>query len=352
MLNFFNDFIINTKGSDYITTGGTSGKPLGFYIDKNRKGFEWFWMNHNWSKIGMSMKDYKGTLTNHKLNGKKFNIDTLIKEYQYDNFSLNDSYINFVVNHINSLKLKYFRAYPSAAFTICKYLEKQNIKTTLRAFLCGSENILSQQKQLIQDTLKIRMYTWYGHSEKLILAGEETSCENYHSNPFYGYTEIIDDNGNVIKEPGAVGELVGTGFINTKMPFIRYRTGDYAEYVGDSCKNCGHIGLTFRKVKGRWQGDKIHKSDGSSITTTALNLHSKYYNYIKGLQYYQEKLGEIELRIIPETNLTSDLKDEILRELSIKAGKGLKIKLIEVEFLELSAINKFQLLIQKLKLSS
>lgn len=347
IVNSFNDFIVSKKFADYITTGGTSGKPLRFYINKNRRGFEWFWMTNNWAKVGFTLNDYRAVLTNHKLNGKNYQIDHLLKEYQYNNFSLTDKYLDYIIEHINTKNIKFLRAYPSAAFMLAKYMLREKKSTTLKYFLCGSENVFKYQKELIEGALKIRMYTWYGHSEKLILAGEEKECDYYHSNPFYGYGEIIDEEGNRINEVGAIGELTGTGFINTKMPFIRYRTGDFAEYVGQVCPKCGHIGLTFKNVKGRWHGDIIYKSDGSHITTTALNLHNKFYDHIKALQYHQYKVGSLEVRVVPDNNFTKDIKEKITNDLKIKCGSGLDINVIEVPSVELSGINKFQLLIQK-----
>jgi len=349
ILNSFDDIVISKQASDYVSTGGTSGKPLGFYINKNRKGFEWFWMTNNWAKVGFNLSDYRAVLTNHKLGGKNYKVDRLLKEYQYNNFSLNDNYLKFITDHINQKELKYLRAYPSAAYMLANYLRKEKKQTTLNTFLCGSENVFKHQKELIEGVLNIRMYTWYGHSEKVILAGESRTCQNYHSNPFYGYTEIIDENNKSINSIGKVGELVGTGFINTKMPFIRYKTGDFAEYVGNVCPACGHIGLTFKNVRGRWQGDVIYKLDGSSITTTALNLHSDFYNYIKGLQYYQNQMGKLEVRVVPEYNFSKNIKEKISSELKLKSGSGLDIDVVEVEAVEYSAINKFQLLIQKTK---
>ena len=193
------------------------------------------------------------------------------------------------------------------------------------------------------------MYSWYGHSEKLILAGEGSICENFHSNPFYGFTEIIDINDQPVTTPGEKGELVGTGFINTKMPFIRYRTGDFAEFVGNVCPQCGHIGVTFSNIKGRWHGDRIYKSDNSIITTTALNLHNGIYNYIQNIQYYQNEKGKLIVRVVPEKNFTAEVKEKLYKELMEKVGQGLAIEIMEVDKVEYSKINKFQLLIQKIK---
>ena len=341
--------IITKSGADYVTTGGTSGKPLGFFINKNRKGFEWFWMTNNWGKTGFKISDYRAVLRNHRLQGKKFTIDPLLKEYQYDNFSLTPEYMDFIVEHINKTGLEFLHAYPSAAYIFANHLYKTGQQTTLKTFFCGSENILPRQKELIQTQLKYRMYTWFGHSENLILAGEGSTCENFHSNPFYGYTEIIDSNDKPVATPGQTGELVGTGFINTKMPFIRYRTGDFAEFVGNVCPQCGHIGVTFANIKGRWHGDRIYKSDNSIITTTALNLHNGIYNYIQNIQYYQQEKGKLVVRVVPEKNFTAEVKEKLFKELMVKVGHGLEIEITEVDKVEYSKINKFQLLIQKIK---
>lgn len=352
ILNSLDNMLVSKQSIDYVTTGGTSGKPLGFYINKNRKGFEWFWMTNNWSKVGFNLNDYRAVLTNHKLGGKNYKVDRLLKEYQYNNFSLNDDYLKFITDHINLKKLKYLRAYPSAAYMLANYLRREKKQTTLHTFLCGSENVFRHQRELIEGILNIRMYTWYGLSEKVILAGENRTCQNYHSNPFYGYAEIIDENGKPIKSMGEAGELVGTGFINTKMPFIRYKTGDFAEHIGSVCPNCGHIGLTFRNVVGRRKVDEIYKSNGASITTTALNLHGNIYNHIKGLQYFQEEKGKLQVRVVPENNFNAEIKSKFLAELKNRTGSDLELEIIEVPSLEYSINNKFQMLIQKLKKES
>ena len=348
VLDSFDKMILEKSGADYMTTGGTSGKPLGFYINKNRKGFEWFWITENWKKVGFSTNDYRAVLRNHKFNGQKFKTDPLLKEYQYNNFSLNDDYSDFIIKHTHENNIKFLHAYPSAAYMLASRIKKVKNKHSFDTFLCGSETVLPFQKELIQNDLKIRMYTWYGHSEKLILAAEESHCENYHANPFYGLAELVDNNGKPIKTVGSIGELVGTGFINTKMPFIRYSTGDFAEYIGETCPDCGHIGLTFKNVKGR-NGDKIYKSDGSVITTTALNLHGEVYKFIKNMQYFQEEIGKLEIRIISEDNFTPTIKNMLLNELLLKVGDHLKINIVEVDKIEYTVNNKCQLLIQKIK---
>ena len=344
-------FIVDKKGAEVCSTGGTtSGRPLKFYIDKNRKGFEWYWMaKYNWGKVGFDTKDYRAVLRNHKLNGAKHQVNHLLKEVQFDNHALKDSYLDYIIDYIVDHNLKFVHAYPSAAFLLAKRIYVTNRTTPIVAFLTGSESVFENQKNLIQNVLQKRMYTWYGHSEKLILAAENAHCEHYHVNPFYGYAEIIDSDGNVIDTPGQTGELVGTGYMNTKMPFIRYKTDDEAEFMGHVCPDCGQLGLTFKNVVGRRGADVIYKEDGSIITTSSMMLTYDIYQYIKGVQYYQRKKGELVIRIVPQKGYDAAAREKVLDIMLPRFRDGLKVELVEVESLEYTKNNKLKLLIQDME---
>jgi len=344
-------YVVDKRAADLCSTGGTtSGRPLKFYIDKSRKGFEWYWMaKYNWGQVGFKTGDYRAVLRNHKLNGAKHNVNHLLKEVQFDNHALKDAYLDYVIDYIVKHDLKFVHAYPSAAFLLAKRIYVTNRETPIVAFLSGSEAIFDNQKNLIQNILSKRMYTWYGHSEKLILAAETAHCENYHVNPFYGYAEIIDNNGNVVNTPGEWGELVGTGFMNTRMPFIRYRTEDEAEFMGYVCPDCGRVGLTFKNVVGRRGKDVIYKDDGSMITTSSMMLDYNIYQYIKGVQYYQRRKGELIIRIVPQKNYDASIRQKVLDIMLPRFRDGLKIELVEVESLEYTKNNKLKLLIQEME---
>lgn len=346
------NFLVEKAGADVCSTGGTtSGRPMRFYIDKSRKGFEWYWMaKYNWGKVGFELSDYRAVLRNHKLNGASHQVNHLLKEVQFDNHALKDQYLDYVIDYIVDHNLKFVHAYPSAAFLLAKRIYVTNRDTPIKAFLSGSESVFDNQKNLIQNILKKRLYTWYGHSEKLILAAENAHCENYHVNPFYGYAEIIGEDGQPVTTPGTLGELVGTGFINTKMPFIRYRTEDEAEYIGNVCPECGHIGLTFKNVVGRRGADAIYKEDGSIVTPSSMILSYDVYQYIKGVQYYQKKKGELIIRVVPQKGYNDEVRKKVLNTYMLPRFRdGLKIEMVEVESLEYTKNNKVKLLIQDME---
>lgn len=352
LLNF-PDMLISSVGADYITTGGTSGKTLGFYINRNRKGAEWFYMTSHWHRVGFSSSSYRAVLRNHVINDSDFYIhNSFLREFQFSNYNLTVEKLERIVNKLKQLKPEFIHAYPSAAYLLCKFLKDNQIELPfLKAFLSGSENIYDFQRELIQDTLGYRLFSWYGHSEKLILAAECEHTSNYHANPFYGFMELVDEEGYRVSKPGAIGEIVGTGFINTAMPFIRYRTGDFAEYVGESCPSCGRIGLVFKNVKGRWSGEMVYSRTKTPVSTTALNMHNELYDNIKGLQFYQSQFGRVVVRVVPEQTFRKDDEKKIISELELKLGSEFEVSIQTVQHLEYTKNNKFKLLIQEINKS-
>jgi len=297
--------VIDQNDYDQGTTAGTSGKPLKFIAPKKRYIVELATMHSLWRRTGFNFHA-RAVIRNHKLrHGEKFIVNPITREIIFDGFKLDPEYFEVIYRTIKRFNIRFIHCYPSAAYEFSIFLHNKKYDTSfIKAFLSGSENIFNYQIDLIQNKLGIRFYNWYGHSEKLVLAGY---CENtnlYHVEPTYGYFELIDKNNRTIREPSKTGEIVGTGFHNPGMYFIRYRTGDFAEYAGDFCDSCKRHVTLLRNIRGRWSGDKVYNRDGSFVTTTALNLHSDLFSVINGIQYIQEKKGELKVLIIksPEYN--------------------------------------------------
>jgi phenylacetate-CoA ligase len=117
--------------------------------------------------------------------------------------------------------------------------------------------------------------------------------------PTYGYFELLDEQGCPVTTPGQRGEIVGTGFINTAMPFIHYRTGDWATYIGDHCEACGREHMVIQDIRGHRTQEVLVASDGSEISWTALNMHDDTFLHVRQFQFYQEIAGKAVLRVAP-----------------------------------------------------
>lgn len=353
ILQNYRDFInplIDNNDYDHGTTGGTSGKPLKLIAPKKRYVIELATMYSLWRRAGYNF-NARAVIRNHKLgDNESFIVNPITREIIFDGFRLDHDYFEVIYKIIKQFNIRFIHCYPSVAFEFSTFLLKKKYDTSfIKAFLSGSENIFDYQINLIQNRLGIRFYNWYGHSEKLILAGY---CENtniYHVEPTYGYFELIDENNRSIHDPGKTGEIVGTGFHNPGMYFIRYRTGDFAEYVGDFCPSCKRHVKLFKNIRGRWSGNKIYNRDGSFVTTTALNLHSELYSVINGIQYFQEKKGELRVLIIKSSEYSEHHERELYDHFKTKLKSDTVVRIKYVDKLIKQPNGKFLHIISKIK---
>ncbi len=341
---------IDLRKCDWGTTGGTSGKPLRLVAPKSRYITELATMHAVWGRAGY---DYhpRAVIRNHRLGkGVSYRINPITRELIFDGFRLEDSYFETIYRTIKDHNIHFIHCYPSTAYEFSRYLHRRNLDVSfIHAFLCGSENVFDYQVDLIRHTLGILFHHWYGHSEKLILAGYCRHTSEYHVEPTYGYFELIDEHGRVIRETGRAGEMVGTGFHNNAQVFIRYKTGDYAEYAGGLCPACGRRVTLLRNIQGRWSGSRIFNADGTFITTTALNLHSGLNAFIEGLQFIQERKGELRILIIRSHGYRKDHEKALHRHFREKFKKDMNIRIEYVNRLQRLSNGKFVQLITHVK---
>ncbi|MGD9661591.1 MAG: hypothetical protein AB7U63_09980 [Porticoccaceae bacterium] len=345
ILNDYEAFInpkVRTDEYDVGTTGGTSGKPLTFIAPKNRYVVELATMHSLWENVGYDFS-VRAVMRNHRLPANKdYIVNPITREIIFDGFRLNDAYFEQVYSVIKRKKIRFIHCYPSTAYELSVFFRNTGKDVSfLKAFLSGSENIFDYQRTMIENELGVRFYNWYGHSEKLVLAGYCPHTHHYHAEPTYGYFELVDDMGRIIQEKGATGEIVGTSFHNPGMPLIRYRTGDFAEYVGDHCEACGRTLPVFKAVRGRWNGERIFNADGSFVTTTALNLHSELYQVINGLQYVQPRKGLLIVLIIKTPSYTQSHESALYFHFKDKLGTDTEVLIRYVERLLRKPNGKF-----------
>lgn len=290
---------LHPRQYDLVTTGGSTGLPLRMLQPKSRYILEMATLHWVWKRVGYD-HHARAVLRNHRLNENQiYRINPITKEFLFDGFRVSDDYYQEVYRTIKKYNIQYIHAYPSNAYSFAKFIDNNELDSSfIKAFVSSSENVFDYQRELIERKLNIDFLTFYGHSEKLILAWYCKFCEAYHVESTYGFFELINDNGEVIDEIGRSGQIVGTTLHNFGMPLIRYKTDDYAELAGFRCERENRNVLSIKKIRGRRSGSYIYAGDGTKTTATALNLHDELYLYIDGIQYLQEKKGELQVLIV------------------------------------------------------
>ena len=201
----------------------------------------------------------------------------------------------------------------------------------------------AEQRHFVEQELCIPIYSSYGHSEKLIMAGSTPNhATEYSIEEAYGYCELLNDENQIINDIGIAGELVGTTFTNRYFPLIRYKTGDYSEYTQYTHKE-RRIGT----VQGHWDKSIIYRADGGYTSMAALNLHGEIYEHIDGLQYLQERKGQLVVTIIPNKKFTSTDESYLYNHFRNAMGDGGIVEIRKVKNLIFQENGKFLPLLSK-----
>lgn len=332
-------------------TGGSTGEPLYFF---NQMTYDIAYQAKLWKRMGYSIGDkilaIDGTkcsdsdLKKRKYWGRKGKINMPYGKYYLSSLYLTNNTVAEYVDYIKALKPSFIRGYPIAIYTIAKFILDNNIDmgSFVKGIQITSESSFQYQREMISKAFGARVYGQYGHTEYCVFGYTRSKSFYYIVEPLYGHVEVLDSSNNPVK-CGEIGEVVVTSYFNKIMPFIRYKTGDYAEFGG--YKN-GKLILT--KIYGRTQ-DYVYDDMGNKVLITALVMgqHFKAMGHIAKWQIVQSEPGKVTMNIIKGKDWTSS--DEI--EISSLFMENAKIEVAYnyVECLPTTERGKSKLVIQQLK---
>ena len=340
---------------EYVTTGGSTGIPVGFYYEKGAsRAREWAFMKTQWDRVGYRFSDRCVVLRGYIVGSAKNEIfwkKTLFGRWLLmSSHHMTEETLPAYIDRIRTFRPGFIQAYPSMAVILARYMVEHGVEPfpTVKAVLCGSENLYPWQRSLLAEAFGCRVFSWYGNSEQTVLAGECEESTHYHIFPEYGIVELIGRDGRPVERPGAMGEVVATNLTNFVCPLIRYRTMDLA-VLGKSPCTCGRNYPLLERVEGRLQ-EFIVTKDRRFISMTAVNMHSDVFDNVVQFQFYQKKEGEVLMRIVKKPGYTDRDTERILRELDRKFQGDVDVTIRSVGKIPRTRRGKYQFLIQDLPL--
>ena len=134
----------------------------------------------------------------------------------------NNKSVHNYVKTINRYKYETISTYPSTAYSLACLLEEENLKMPfVKSIHLASEMLITEWAEKIKQVLPgVKVKAHYGQMEKCSFFHQSDS-DDYVDNVDYGITEFVESDGQL--------KVIGTGFLNKAMPFIRYDIGDTVE---------------------------------------------------------------------------------------------------------------------------
>ena len=291
-------------GRYIANTGGSSGSPLNFYILPGLIPIEWAHMHTIWSKLGFDQSMLKLVFAGRNTGQQRsIEYDGLRHSYAVSVYKGFEHILPELSAVLKKDKIYYLHGYPSALAEFAQNMENfepnlvKILQKTLRGAFLGSEYPATMYRDRIESIFKIPTVSWYGHTERAILAWEKEEKFIYHPFQTYGYCEVVPN-----EETGG-WRLIGTSYANTASPFVRYDTGDDVEPVEiqdgilrSFCIRTGRIGEYVKDKK----GVKI------PLTALIFGRHHPLFDIAMFIQVRQIKNGEISIIVTPKNEIPSD----------------------------------------------
>lgn len=342
---------------EYVTTGGSSGVPLGFYFERGiSRSIEWGFIKTLFERVGYRFTDrcllMKGAVTNLD-DPNRFHKKTLFGKWlMLSSYHMTEENLPDYIEIIKKYRPKYIQGFPSSVSILARYMKKNELKPfpSLKTIILASENMYPGQRELIESVFQCRVFSFYGHSERVILAGECEQSNLYHVFPEYGILELVTENGKQIVKNDEIGIMVGTGLTNYGMPLIRYKTDDIAMYANGKC-SCGRDYQLIKNVEGRWLQEFLVAKNGRLISITAINMHSDIFDNVEQFQFYQDTEGAAVFNIIKKDTYTDKDTAIIKSELLKKLGSDFRLETRFVDSIERTKRGKHMFLVQKLPIN-
>jgi len=283
------------KGRYIVNTGGSSGTPFSFYIEPSSMGHEWAHMHTIWHKLGFDVSDFKIGF------GGRSNVKDLVDYDVVRNTFALDLYADYkdvsekLKKILKKYKVEYLHGYPSSIYDFAVYCKEHDValmdllSKQLKGAFMGSEFPHPHYREMVEDVFDIDTISWYGHTERCVLAYEKHRKFVYEPFQTYGYAEVVNIHG---KE-----ELVATSYYNQASPLIRYSTNDE---ITETIIERGI--LQSFQMKGGRSGEFVIDRDGKKINLTGLifGRHHVLFNEAKYIQVKQVDPGEIEIHYVAD----------------------------------------------------
>lgn len=319
-------------------TGGTTGTPFIFFIDRDSWSVGWAGNWRGWGWGGYSIGDKLAVLAGASLVQNR--KETLLRRVKYQiyynylqnalpfsSFDISDEKLSGYVDAYKKFGAKYLRCYGQAGYMLAAFCRRAGVNDLrFRSVFPTSEQIQPDQRKVMEEQFGAEVYDDYGCYDGNLKAMECGEHRGFHMAMEMAIFEFLNNDQPI--EPGETGEIVATSLYNYAMPFIRYRVGDLGVPSDEIC-SCGRELALIKRLEGR-ASDYVITPDGKRI-------HPHFFLYLfwdqDWLAHYQVRQSKLEEVIILLHKRREPTKEERKRMLAILRDKlgdgGFKIQYVD-----------------------
>lgn len=340
-------------------TGGSTAAPMMLYLHRGiSRAKEHAFVKYFHDRVGLRDRDVILALRGRNVPTARSGGALWMYEPIKRHLILSSDHLERVnmADYVEAMRIwkpRFISAFPSAVYPLARWLKEHpdsEVQGRIEAVMLFSENVYENQKALLREVFDCPVLQHYGHTERVLMAASMPDDDRCFFWPQYGHFELLNPRGEPITKPGVLGEIVGTGFDNKVMAFVRYRTGDMA-VLSDRPHPLLPGFPVVERIEGRLQEFLVcHDHRLISICTMGAAHFSDVADFDL-IQYEQHQPGHFVLNVVTQKPLSAQVRARIVRAVEDKTQGGCSAEVREVSELARTKQGKQRMLIQHLDIS-
>ncbi len=336
-------------------SSGTSGTPRNIYRSRRMDQMIWaYWDARCWNWFGASHRSRKAVFGVRKVHPVRrmdppfWRHDWLTGICYFSIYHLRRENLAHYCRELQRFAPELMLAYPSAIYPVARFALDEGVSLPRpRGIVTTSETLSAEQRRTIEQAFGCRIYDQYGAAEACVFGA---TCEqgHLHVSPDFGYLEVLKADGKPA-EPGEMGEVVCTGFLNELQPLIRYQLGDVVRLSRLSHCACGRNMPIIEEICGRVE-DMLHTVRGDPVIRFGPAF--KGVHGIREGQVVQRAKDLFIVRIVPDPGFSADEEATLIRNMELHLGPGHVIRVEKVAQIPRTASGKFRAVVNEMASSA
>lgn len=332
-------------------TGGSSGEPLVFYMDKARKSHDVAakWRATRW--WGVDIGDPELVVWGSPIElGAQDRVrrlrDGLMRSRLLPAFEMSPDNLDRYVERIRQERPAMLFGYPSSLSLIAEHARRRGIamdRLGIRVAFVTSEKLYDDQRRSIAEVFGCPVANGYGARDAGFIA-HECPAGSLHLSAEDILVETVDADGRPTA-PGEAGEIVVTHLATPDFPFVRYRTGDVGVLSARACA-CGRGLPVLEEVQGR-STDFVTAQDGTLMHGLALIYSVRDLPGVERFKITQESLQRTDVQLVTAPGFRAEDEARIVSDFKARLGQGVEIVIRRVDAIAPERSGKYRYVVSK-----
>lgn len=298
-------------GRSLVNTGGSSGNPLEMYVSSSSVGHEWAHMHQIWRALGFSQRNVKVVFAGRSDLVHPIEYDSARHQFNVDIYRGWKAIVESMERLFSVVAPRYIHGYPSAIFDFVLWLEDNrpsllaSMRSAVQGIFLSSEFPSPELRAKVDRLLDCKSISWYGHTERAVLAYEKERFGIYYPFLSYGFAESAQSDEGCF--------LLGTSYYNFSSPLIRYNTEDRISPTYN-----GELLESFAIEEGRSSEYILDRSSNKIFLTGLIfGRHHRLFDVCRNVQVRQRTLGEVEILVVPRASLSEKEVSELFDQTNV-----------------------------------